>query len=78
MQYALIYSARIPALIIRTVLGVFLATFCAILARLHYEMLGVTKTTALITGISPFSVHSMNEHSSAELKLIIRGENFRP
>ena len=36
------------------------------------------KTTALITGVSPFPVHVMSEHSPTELKLIIRGQNFRP
>jgi hypothetical protein len=48
MRYALIYSARLLALIITTALGVFFATCCAILGRLHYEMPSVIVRSDLI------------------------------
>jgi hypothetical protein len=39
--YTPIYSARIFSLIVTTVLGVLLATWCAVLVRLLYEMPGI-------------------------------------
>lgn len=37
-----------------------------------------SEPTALITGVSPFPVPLMKEHGPSELKLTIRGEDFRP
>lgn len=36
------------------------------------------RPTAVITSVSPYPVHLMNEHSPEELKLTIHGENFVP